>query len=131
MFDGRLENETMRLELRMSKVPGQISVLVVDFMRVHALEDVFPLSKERVASHVVLGAGGTFAQAGGKIIGFVDPESAKRSFFPLRVALRAGRTDFVLGDALGFTGFCEARVSVTNIREALLFTDLFLIRERL
>lgn len=72
---------------------------------------------------------GVAAKSGDRILCFTFPKAS--ADYTITAILRVGRSDFCIGQAFGFNGFCRARFSAAGAAQALMLADLYLASARL
>lgn len=72
---------------------------------------------------------GAAAKEGGRILSFTA--SSASPDYVITAVVRVGRSDFCLGSASGFSGFCGVRFPVASATQALMLADLYLANSRL
>lgn len=72
---------------------------------------------------------GATAKPGERILCFTSPRTS--SEYAITAMLRVGRSDFCLGSAPGFNGFCLTRFPVASATQSLMLADLYLASSKL
>ena len=119
----------MSFRLAVTPVPGAIRSRVIDILRQKLPNYRLPVSKEEIHNYLMFKSEGAAAKPGDRILCFTDPKT--NSDYTMYAILRVGYSDFCIGSAPGFSGFCGTRFSAASAAQALMLADLYLASSRL